>query len=1021
MSPSRVHQAKLFDSSPLQNEGFEQVEARIAAEEMHGEMKGAKRNEILRNEVDDMKEETIMHTTDTMKVEVSTTLWYEKELAFEKHVEEIEEDHVKFDASQKSAEVEVEKNIRDSAPEVSNTSVGTSIVQDENLEDEVVSVELKSSPVENLEETPLPLVVSAPSMLAGIFAACEEVDEEENNRDSIIEGFAVDEVSESPLDLDGETRPPLKHQLSLALQATRDALHHVEGAPVLPALVVTYDIDEIVDDFDEDAKSFGESEEMVDNTRANDKRPKSLKHQLSKQLQATRRSLNHVEGALLLPPVDRKYSDVDDDEEVCDREYTTNGNHAFERKIKSGDYSFDLENRKGASDDDIDSNINDSGISDNESSTLCPPSEYTEIPCPESETKLSTPSKSTASLFGVVDEGGSDSKLNPPPTQNSSIEDEGDDVDEDESGDVFNTEMGPVSHNFLQETSEGHPISTNDYHKISVLIAFYRPYFFIMECPSKHISFLDTQFKASESTTCFLWAIFQCYTKNESDVISRSMKVTYLLHLLRDAGLVQNAHATGTTQTSPGGAHQRGGIVRRDSLSRKNSAPITGPFDWDMASKRSIHGTVVPTTSNRVALELERLNKLDSLTFAGEPSTATSLNSSTSTTIIKGSTNLTPTLSAEHIVSTSSNISFAVFVEIIFSLSGLCFPDFSMTYDEDCPNRMNWMHNDFLKFYFCTPPHEVPIGFLDLPSTQVLARLAHVMLVGAGGCNAFGAPAVLPSGVFASPFPKYTSQEAIRIFAESGYGNDVAAFLPSPFQEDSVFSASLESFGAKSGAGMYGLWEHNVEQMKSVYDFYAHGGATKRRESMTGNSVKTVQSAMQKSRGAIEAAAVSTSKQMDNSMLSFEKCKTILQNFQIYPKHVDLKTIQALYQYTKQWEWTWAEAKLSPPTSSVSAIGKKLDGSKQARRSVRASISFLAMERDHSVDTGITGKLLNKNLLEDSSKNSIPVTAKELKKCETSTLMTFRGFIEFLTRLALFIHLNNLDHNSQVLKGIFYM
>ena len=359
--------------------------------------------------------------------------------------------------------------------------------------------------------------------------------------------------------------------------------------------------------------------------------------------------------------------------------------------------------------------------------------------------------------------------------------------------------------------------------------------------------------------------------------------------------------------------------------------------------------------------------------------------------------------------------------------------------DADSPTRVSWSQDDYLKLQFGTADeHRSSADFANLPSSQVLARLAHVLLVGAGGLRApagagagAGTGAVMlqsPSAMFFSPFPKYRPEEAYRLFVERGYRPEDARLLSTPFQEESVFmhhpaEATLTMTGKSGGAGMYGLWEQNLEQMKAVYVFYAQGGGgSKRRESMTGNSIKTAVSSMNKSLSSIEAVAVSTAKQKDSSMLDFEKCKSILQNFQIYPKHVDLKTVQALFRYTKQWEWTWAEDKLSTQTRTASSIASKQGGAgdksqspmKQSRRHVRSSISFLALERENSRELGTVDGVVEPKLGSESGNTAIAVTARDVRKCESSTLLTFRGFIELLTRLALYIHVHNLDHNSQV-------
>jgi hypothetical protein len=332
---------------------------------------------------------------------------------------------------------------------------------------------------------------------------------------------------------------------------------------------------------------------------------------------------------------------------------------------------------------------------------------------------------------------------------------------------------------------------------------------------------------------------------------------------------------------------------------------------------------------------------------------------------------------------------------------------------------------------FLTDKEQRPPAFADLPTSQVLARLAHLLLVGVGGCQSVttsetaATTLTLPSGMFSSPFPKYTPSEAYAIYVARGFHEEDACLLPTPFQEELVFACpspldKLLSGKSSGSAGMYGLWEQNIDQMKSVYAFYAHGGGALRRESMSGNSMKTTLSSMNKSHSAIEAVAVSTSKQKDSSMLDFDKCKTILQNFQIFPKHVDLKTIQALYRYTKQWEWTWAEAKLATASATPSRSAK--DGAplsstptKNARRHVRASISFLALEREKSHGLGHSSEAVeSKTMATDNGSTAISVTAKDVRKCETTTLLTFRGFVEFMTRLALYIHVHNLDHNSQV-------
>jgi len=52
-------------------------------------------------------------------------------------------------------------------------------------------------------------------------------------------------------------RGPLKHQLSKQLQEVRRSLHHVEGAPVLPPVVVKYDDDEL--EHEEDGSNEGSS------------------------------------------------------------------------------------------------------------------------------------------------------------------------------------------------------------------------------------------------------------------------------------------------------------------------------------------------------------------------------------------------------------------------------------------------------------------------------------------------------------------------------------------------------------------------------------------------------------------------------------------------------------------------------------------------------------------------------------------------------------------------------------------
>eukprot|EP00603_Paraphysomonas_imperforata_P004310 CAMPEP_0114437652 /NCGR_PEP_ID=MMETSP0103-20121206/14137_1 /TAXON_ID=37642 ORGANISM="Paraphysomonas imperforata, Strain PA2" /NCGR_SAMPLE_ID=MMETSP0103 /ASSEMBLY_ACC=CAM_ASM_000201 /LENGTH=1680 /DNA_ID=CAMNT_0001608077 /DNA_START=273 /DNA_END=5315 /DNA_ORIENTATION=- len=1101
MSPSRVHQAILFDSSPLQKEGFEQVEARIAAEEQqHGqhendtvtlEKSGRDSNEVQLQEEKEEKgemceesEQNVKNALDcnnnaverendivdltqkhTKEQELGQDLERIKELLQEQTPqstdsiqEEMEQQPQVNEENNEAILQEVNKitycesrdelknsecddsgdgNLDDILKEIPNIRLGSSLVTDENVVEEVANVELKSSLVEVVQDTESKSE-SKPAQQLGSEGKVSSEMEEDKPMDELKDTHTSSSLESSEKNSDAN-RIQLKHQLSLALQATRESLHHVEGAPVLPPLDIHYNevTSEDMDDADASKEDEDEDEQIVPENKP---RPAILKHQLSRQLQATRRSLKHVEGASKLPPIDTKYSDSEDD-------VVTDGVDSSPGGV-TDDSTKEYDDINGHdSNGDNDGELKTDKIATNTESTETT-SRSTEPSVEESQSDIplsndsydntgttavvenapakTSPRRSSAykSLFGVIeDEDMEECFNNEGDASNYSGDDEDD--DENERDDVFVSEVGIEPRKPQKPQHHMQPDARSDFHKINILIALYSPYFYITECPHKRFPFRETSFKASESTICLLWAVFQCYTKNESDVISRSMKVTYLLHMLRDAGLLQHALSTSAPVKDTAGAtnqnHRSAGTTRRESVSRKTVAFDQGPLDWATSNKESVYGALTPTTSNRIALELERLNKLDSTMHASSANLAvgSTLNNSISSTTSKGSISSLqpPKPTLEHVVSTSSNISFVVFTELMFSLTGLCFPDFDMSADENCPSRHSWKYDDFLRLHFLTPFHQIPSGFFDLPSTQLLARLAHLLLVGTAGVNSSGLPSALPSGMFTSPFPKYTPKDAQRIFVEKGYSEVDAGLLSTPFQEDSVFAIAADGYHGKSGLGMYGLWEHNIEQMKSVYAFYAHGVTASRRESITANSMKTAQSAMQKSRNAIEAASVSTSRQKDTSMLDFEKIKALLQNFQVYPKHVDLKTVQALFQYTKQWEWTWAENKLSVESPSASSDAPKTTHSpmKQNRRNVRASISFLALERDQAFDSvGVPPeRLASKKTMEKEGKSAIPVTAKDLKKCEASTLMTFRGFIEFLTRLSLYIHVHNLEHNSQ--------
>ena len=817
----------------------------------------------------------------------------------------------------------------------------------------------------------------------------------------------------------------LQHQLSLQLQSVRQSLNHVENdknneVGSEPNWGRKMNTNSATEDVSREAQSIYDQ----------DKNRPVLQHQLSQQLQEARKALVSVDNTS--PCGESKVSqiqihkDSDNDLKGCDRDDVALAKVENEKGIidskrtTSGTEHLPLRPRLSLQLQAIRNGLKEVKKQDSGGSQEL-----------NGSFENAQRSSSMSSLFGNIGFGDSYNERGS----------EFDDYCEEESRDIFKDDMLPVAKkesfecdptkniSLIKDISTSEPSKqrknmNQDYVTISETVALYRPYFYVIEGCCKG-QYHESQFNPSESTTCLLWAVFQLYTKTESDVISRSIKVTHLLHMLRDAGLVQLAAGSEISDKSvchvAGQARRRATISRKQSISQPNNtisrnASISNNV-WGFGSQTSFYGTLVPVSSNRISIELERLNKIDSTPhFNGAISSGAhqnSLNSSTSSAAGGlGSGSRRPTIHVEHVISTSSNVSFTVFTELIFSLTELCFPDFDFSVELDNANKIAWSEYDFLVLHFLTEHDDKPDYFMELPSSQVLARLAQ--LISVCGSSFGGAPTSTPytSATFSSPFPRYRPEEACRIFIEKGFRKEDALLLPTPFQQMSVFSLPHEATAKfkLNGVGMYGLWEQNIEQMRAIYAFYSYGGGASRRQSMTAKSMKTALSAMKSSQSAIDAVAVS-SVHKDQTMLDFEKCKSILQNFQVYPHHVDFKTIQALYRYTKLWEWSWAEDKLS--YSSNVKLNSPVMTPKKSRGNVRASISVLA-DREHYGDLQYPSGRKEKKIGKDSDNNAITVDVKEIKKCQITTLLTFRGFIEFLTRVALYVHIHNLENNSQV-------